>query len=72
MFALDGVSVAGISVGTCVSETVVGGSDVCVMDATVGVEGGDVDVFDPLHAAANNASKRINRLICYIIFRLYQ
>ena len=57
---LAGVAEGEVWLGTGVSETVVGGSDVCVWE---GVRGGDVGVPVPLQAATDHTSKSMNRLM---------
>src|SRR6266498_5228519 len=70
---LPGVAVGAIGLAAGVSEIVVGGRDVSVREATVGVpEGGaEVGVLVPLHAATDNTSKSMSRLIYSIICRLH-
>ncbi len=70
---LAGVAVGGIGLGMGVSGIVVGGSEVCVREAAVGVieEGGDMGVLVPLQAATNNTRKSINRLIYDLLFIVY-
>jgi hypothetical protein len=63
---LAGVAVGEVWLGTGVSELVAGGSEVCVREATVDVEGDDVGVLVPLQAATDNTSKSMNRLMYYL------
>lgn len=66
--AWAGVAEGDVWLAAGVSEIVVGGSDVCVKE---GVPGGDVAVPVPLHAATENTSKSINRLIYDLLFIVY-
>ena len=68
---LAGVSVGDVGLDAGVFGIVAGGRDVCVREVTVGVEGGEDGVLDPLHAARDNTSKSINRLIYDLLFIVY-
>ena len=60
---LAGVSVGEIELAVGVLGIVAGGRDVCVREVAVSVEGGEDGVLDPSHAARDNTSKSINRLM---------
>ena len=73
MVVLAGVAVGEVWLGIGVSEIVVGGSEVWVREAAVGVieGGGDVGVPVPLQAATDNTSKSMNRLMYDLLFVVY-
>jgi hypothetical protein len=54
---------SGPGVGDSVPGKVVGETAVWVTESVVGVEGTDVKVACPLHAAMNNTNKRMKRFI---------
>jgi len=60
---LAGVSVGDVGLDAGVLGIGVDGSEVCVREVTVGVEGGEDGVLDPLQAATDNTTKSINRLM---------